>query len=182
MRRARTILESTCLQLAAIMRCAALLAAIAMGGLAMPEALAQGRGPRGDADFAADQATFQFLLEHRDAIQRQVTRVPAGVETLTESNDPAVAARLAEHVEAMHKRLLAGRGIHMRDPLFREIFRHADAIALKVEKTPRGVRVSETSADPYVVRLIQAHADVVSQFLKHGPSEVRSNHALPARP
>jgi hypothetical protein len=31
--------------------------------------------------------------------------------------------------------------------------------------TAQGVRVLETSLDPYVVRLIQAHADVVSAFL-----------------
>lgn len=47
--------------------------------------------------------------------------------------------------------------------------------------TPGGVRVVETSADAYVVKLIQAHAEVVSAFIANGRSEMMKNHALPPR-
>ena len=40
--------------------------------------------------------------------------------------------------------------------------------------------MTETSEDPYVVRLIQAHAGVVSLFVKNGFAEARANHAVPA--
>jgi hypothetical protein len=144
-------------------------------------ALAQRRGPRHDAERQRDMATFHFLLEHRQAIARNVTKLPDGVETVTESNDPEITAKLREHVEAMHRRLKDGRPIHMRDPLFREIFRNADKIKMTVEKTDKGLKVSETSQDSYVVRLIQAHADVLNQFLANGHEEVRKNHPLPPR-
>ncbi len=126
--------------------------------------------------------TFQFLLQHRGDITRQVTEVPGGVETLTESDDPDVATSLRAHVKAMYGRLESGRPIHMRDPLFREVFRHADKIRLTVEQTDKGLKVSETSDDPYVVRLIRAHAEVVNQFLANGHEEVRKNHLPPGQP
>ena len=52
---------------------------------------------------------------------------------------------------------------------------------MTVEKTAKGVKVAETSTDPYVARLIQAHAEVVSQFLANGHAEVRKNHPIPPR-
>jgi hypothetical protein len=81
----------------------------------------------------------------------------------------------------MHKRVEQGRPIHMRDPLFAAIFGNARKISMKVERTPKGVRVVETSTDPYVVKLIQAHADVLDRFIANGHAEVRKNHAVPAR-
>jgi hypothetical protein len=71
------------------------------------------------------------------------------------------------------------RPIHQRDPLFREIFRHTDQIEAQYERTPKGVRVVETSRDPYVVKLIQAHAQVVSAFIANGRSELMKNHPVP---
>jgi len=50
---------------------------------------------------------------------------------------------------------------------------------MKVERTKKGVRVVETSADPHVAKLIQAHADVLNRFIANGFAEVRSNHAAP---
>jgi uncharacterized protein YhhL (DUF1145 family) len=152
-------------------------AAIALLGSTIGHA--QPRGPRWDKEREADMGVFHYLLDHRKEITRKVTKVPTGVETVTESDRPEVAKNLHVHVEAMHKRLLKGRPIHMRDPLFREIFRHADQITLRVENTPKGVKVSETSKEPYVAKLIQAHADVLNEFLAKGHEEVRKNHPLP---
>jgi hypothetical protein len=72
--------------------------------------------------------------------------------------------------------------IHLRDPLFAEVFRHTDKMKFVYEKTEKGMRVTETSGDAYVVKLIQAHADVVSLFITNGFDEVRRNHDLPAKP
>ena len=79
----------------------------------------------------------------------------------------------------MKKRVEERRPIRMRDPLFAELFRHADKIQLKYEKTPKGVRVVETSQDAHVVALIQAHGGVVSLFVKNGFEEARKDHAVP---
>ena len=56
-----------------------------------------GRG-RNDPAMKADQTVFQFLLSHHEQIRRTITDRPDGVETLTESDDPAVAAKIVEHV------------------------------------------------------------------------------------
>jgi hypothetical protein len=149
----------------------------------VPVAGAQHRHGRhemaGDPAHAADMQVFHRLLEHRAEIRRQVTNIPGGVDTLTESDAPEIAALLQQHVDAMIARVKEGRGIHLRDPLFREIFRHAHSIAVTVDRTAAGVRVVETSNDPYVVKLLQAHASVVSAFLANGHAEMMKDHPLP---
>lgn len=142
----------------------------------------RGRGQRSDPRFAADHEGFFFLLDNRQAITRQVTKRDDGIETVTESRDPEVAVQLREHVAAMYDRVEKVNPIHMRDPLFREVFRHAKQIKMEMHDTAKGVRVVETSDDPYVAELIKAHADVVSLFIKNGRDELRKNHPLPPRP
>jgi hypothetical protein len=139
------------------------------------------RGGRQDAAFETDHTVFQFLLSSGDKIRRQIKNLPNGIETCTESDDPDIAGKIQEHVAAMYDRVKQNRPIHMRDPLFRELFRHVDKIKMTHEKTDKGVRVVETSEDPYVAKLLQEHAKVVSLFIKNGHAEARKNHALPTR-
>jgi hypothetical protein len=134
---------------------------------------------KGDATWAADSQTLTTLLTYRKYIRRQVTNRTDGVETLTESSNAAIAAKLQEHAEAMQRRLKEGRAINFNDPLFAEVFRNADKIKMTVERTKKGVRVTETSGDPGVAKLIQAQARVISLFLKNGHSEVMKTHAAP---
>lgn len=141
----------------------------------------QGRGPGGDPAFAADRDLFHALLTHRADIRREVKKTERGVETVTESDKPEVAALIQKHVASMEARVHEKNPIHLRDPLFAEVFRHADKITFDYEKTPKGMRVVEASDDPYVAKLIQAHADVVTLFLKNGHAEVQRNHAVPKR-
>lgn len=137
----------------------------------------QGRGP--DAQFAEDREVFHFLLEHHEQIRRKVTNRADGVETLTESDNPEIVTRIQEHVGQMAKRVHEGNPIRMRDPLFAELFRHADQIKIDYEKTAKGVKVTETSDNPDVVQLIQAHAEVVSGFVKRGFEEASRRHEVP---
>ena len=81
----------------------------------------------------------------------------------------------------MSARVKEARPIHQRDPLFREVFRHADKIVMEYDRTPKGVRVVETSSDPSVSRLIQAHADVVTALINNGHAEAMKNHPVPGR-
>jgi len=159
-----------------------LLAAAACAAHAQPFGRGRGRGgPPGDAQFAADRELFHYLLTNRDKIVREIKNLPEGVETLTESRDKQVAAAILRHVKSMYARMESERPIHRRDPLFDVLFRNADKITAKVERTDQGVRVRATSKDPYVAKLIQEHAKVVSLFLKNGPAEVRRNHPLPKK-
>ena len=140
-----------------------------------------GRGMMGDAAHAADMQLFHQLFAHRTEINRQVVAREDGIETVTESKNPEVTRLLQTHVAAMLARVKEGRPIHQRDPLFVELFKNADRIEARYELTAGGVRVVETSKDAYVVKLLQAHAEVVSAFLANGMSEAMKNHPVPPR-
>jgi hypothetical protein len=140
-----------------------------------------GRGMMGDGAHAADMLVFHQLFDHRTEITRHVLKREDGIETVTESTNLEVTRLLQTHVASMLARVKEERPIHRRDPLFAELFRYADRIEARHELTPGGVRVVETSQDPYVVKLLQAHADVVSAFIANGRSEMMKNHPLPPR-
>jgi cytochrome c556 len=129
----------------------------------------------------AETDLFRFLVDNRQTIQRKVTMLPNGVETVTESDIAQVRQNLIRHVESMHRRMKEGQIIHQRDPLFVELFKQADKITTRIERTEKGLKVRETSDDDYAVKVIQAHAEVVSLLLKNGRQELRKNHDVPPR-
>ena len=129
---------------------------------------------------AHDRDAFHALLAAHGDVRRTVELLPDGVATLTESDDPAVAARIVDHVEAMAGRLADGRRLRQWDPLFVALFDRGEGIELSVERTGHGVRVRETSADPQVVALIQAHAGAVDGFVARGFDAVHEAHPVPA--
>lgn len=140
----------------------------------------RGRGGHGqDAAHERDHQDFRFLLENHQKIKRSVQELPDGVKTVTESKDPVVADKIKTHVYWMKVRIEKRQPIRMRDPLFAELFKHTDQIKMSYEKTPNGVRVTETSDNPYVAQLIKAHAKVVSQFVARGFPEAMKNHSVP---
>ena len=147
----------------------------------------RGRGGRGrgggrgqnDPQFQRDRTVFQYLLANHKQIRRDVKKLPNGVETVTESDVPQVVAAIQEHVAAMHRRVTKKQPIRQRDPLFAALFRNAQWTAMTVKATPKGVHVVVTSEKKFVVPLIQAHAQVVSAFVKLGFAEARKNHAVP---
>ncbi|TWU44578.1 DsrE/DsrF-like family protein [Rubripirellula tenax] len=142
-----------------------------------------GRGVRhgNDDRYDEDHEVFQYLLQNHDQITRNVKELPDGVETLTESDVPEIAAKIKEHVEWMEYRIENTNPIRMRDPLFAEIFKHTDKIKMVRENTQKGVRVIETSDDAYVAKLIQAHAKVLTGFVERGFAEAMKNHAVPGK-
>jgi len=150
----------------------------------VPAASAQGPGKMAmmhgdDPTHMADMTLIHFLLDNGKQVTRTITDLPNGVVTVTESADPAIAAKIREHVGAMYRRLADNKPIHMRDPLFREMFANADKIVMRSEATEKGVRVTETSTDPKVAALIKAHAQVVSKFIENGRAEAMKNHPVP---
>lgn len=148
--------------------------------------MGMGPGMMNGSDMAAmrqDAMGLHALLDKRNEIERQVRDMSNGVETVTESDDPTVAKQIREHVAAMYKRLEKNEPLPMmaHDPLFVEVFKHAKQIRLKLEDTPKGLKVIETSDDPYVAKLIQAHARIVDAFIANGMDEVHREHAVPNR-
>jgi hypothetical protein len=143
---------------------------------------AAGRIAAGVNTMRQDRDVFHFLLANHDKITRTVTQLENGVSTVTESSDPQIAAKIQEHVASMYQRVEDGRPLRMWDDLYREIFRHADKIDMQITKTERGISVTETSDDEYVVKLIQTHAQVVTGFANRGFEEARLNHEPPRAP
>ena len=135
-----------------------------------------GRGPN-----QPDMRTIHALFADTTKVQRRVKEIPGGIEAFTESKDPKVVALLQEHVAAMKARLENGGRIRIWDPLYRVLFDHADKIDMRWESTPHGVKVVETSADPYVVRLIREHGKAVSGFVKEGIDGMHREHPAPPR-
>jgi hypothetical protein len=135
-----------------------------------------GMSGKSDTSMMADMEVFHFLLDNRADVRRTVTKLPNGIDTLTESDKPELAQKIKTHVSAMYSRLKDGRPIHQRDPLFVELFEHADQVEMNITYTDAGVRVVETSTDPAVAILLHKHADAVSGFIKNGMPEVMKNH------
>jgi YHS domain-containing protein len=126
-----------------------------------------------------DMKTIHALFDGHKQIARTVKEIADGVETYTESDDPKLQALIKEHVWAMQQRLAKHQPIRQWDPLFAELFKQADKIKMEVSATAKGMKVVETSTDAYVVKLIQAHAKGVSEFVKEGMPVMHKEHPLP---
>ena len=92
-----------------------------------------------------------------------------------------MAALIRNHVHAMKVRLEKDARIRQWDPIFVAIFDNAGRIRMEIVETPKGVRVRETSDDPWVARLIQTHAVMVSGFVARGSEESLLEHKPPAK-
>ena len=138
----------------------------------------KGRGGK-DETLTRDRDTFHFLLENHKAIKRTVKTLDNGVETVTESDAAEVTKKIQEHVPAMYERLKSGNGVRYWDPLFAEAFKHGKKMKMEITNTAKGVKVVETSDDPAVVKVIQAHAAVVTRFVEKGFAEARKEHPVP---
>ncbi|NNL66901.1 MAG: hypothetical protein HKP30_11700 [Myxococcales bacterium] len=126
------------------------------------------------------EATHALVHDYRGSIVREVEEIENGVITVTRSpEDPEAAAMLRRHVLEMKELLADGGRIRLWDPLFSEIFDRYDEVDMVVEELEDGVRVTETSNDPEVVKLIQAHARKVDDFVARGPAAVHEPTPLP---
>lgn len=159
---------------------------LALGGCATTRApgpdaarVAETTTPPAQGTLAYDKSIFNALFRDHAKIRREVREIDRGIEATTESDDPAVAARLLDHVTAMKGRLETGRRVRQWDPLYVAMFDHGAKVELEIIATPKGVRVRETSTDPKVVALIKAHAKVVSAFASVGPEEAGREHPVP---
>lgn len=145
----------------------------------------QGKGPGGkgkgaDKTFVADRDTFHFLLTNHKFITRTVKKLDNGVVTITESEKPDVAKKIQEHVPAMYERLKSGNGVRYWDPLFAAAFKHGKKMKMEITDTEKGLKVTETSDDAEVVKIIQLHADVVTKFVEKGFDEAHKEHPVSA--
>lgn len=110
-----------------------------------------------------------MLLNH-DRIKRTVTNLPNGIRTVTESDDPEIAATIASHVAGMGKRVKEGRDpdLPIQSPTLKIIFKNRDKITTTYESTPKGIVVVQTSDDAETVAALQKHAAEVTDLANRG--------------
>jgi hypothetical protein len=157
-----------------------------MMGQGMGQGMGAGMGHRHvgmltaqDANSAADMAVVMNLVHANTKIRRSVTRLPDGIRTVTESDDPRIAQDIKAHVASMSARLNDGKEFNIFSTTLPVIFDNAKNIKSTVEFTDKGAIVTRTSTDAQVVAALQGHADEVSELVKEGP--VAFHRGLDAR-
>jgi hypothetical protein len=166
-------------------------AAIAVAGVLATYAFAQhgpGFGPgrmgmmgmmgmgHGSATMTERHEIHDMFMSH-DQIRRSVTNLPNGIRTVTESDDPELAATIVSHVLGMGQRVKEGRDprLPIQSPTLQIIFRNKDKIATTHEPTKTGIIVVQTSDDPQTVAALQKHAAEVTDLVKRGMAAAHEN-------
>jgi hypothetical protein len=127
-------------------------------------------GMHGGSATRGERRDIHGLLFDHDRIKRTVTNLPDGIRTVTESDDPEVAATIKRHVAEMGKRVEEGRdpGLPIESPALRSIFRDKDKIKTAYETTEKGIIVVQTSTDASTVKALQDHAAEVTDLAQRG--------------
>lgn len=126
-----------------------------------------------DAGSAADMGLVHELLVNNQKIKRTVTKLPDGIRTVTESDDPRVAQAIKAHVTSMSQRLDEKREFNLFSTTLPVLFENKDKIRSTVTMTDRGSVVTRTSTDAKVVAALQAHAAEVTELVDEGMVAMR---------
>lgn len=123
-----------------------------------------------DSATRAQMSVIHELLFAHDRITRTVTNLPDGIRTVTESDDPAIARLLKEHVLTMNARVFANDdpGLPMESEALHAIFRNSDKIRTWTEMTAKGIVIVQTSRDAAIVAALHEHASEVSDLADRG--------------
>ncbi len=126
-----------------------------------------------DAGSAADMGLVHELLASNREIKRTVTRLPDGIKTQTESDNPQVVQAIKAHVDSMSERLKDGREFNIFSKTLPVLFENRDKIHSTVQLTDKGAVVTRTSSDPKVVAALHGHADEVTELVQDGMAAMR---------
>lgn len=154
-----------------------LIATALFSGMLVPAAHAQ---PKRDLMRDAHALVFDHT-----SVTRTVEKLSNGVRTITTTSNPAMLPVLRKHPRQMGELYQRGGMVRGWDPLFRELAAVSDKIKMEVKDIENGVEVLSTSDDAEVVKLIQAHAEKVSEMARRGAPAMQEATAIPpgyARP
>ena len=123
-----------------------------------------------DSATAAQMRVVHELVVNNERISRNVTNLPNGIRTVTESNDPRLARLIKEHVVSMDQRVRRADdpGLPMESAALHAIFLGKDRIATTIDTTAKGIVVVQTSNDSALVAALQQHAAEVTDLVKRG--------------
>lgn len=159
---------------------ASLTAALAAGAQQPSGMKGMGPGMMGmthdSATMALMMASHQLVMNH-DRIKRTVTNLANGVRTVTESDDPHVAALIKEHVATTVQRVQKGDDprLPMETPALHSVFTNNEKIRTSTEITANGVVVVQTSDDSSTVAALQKHASEVSELVEGGMAAMHAS-------
>lgn len=130
----------------------------------------------GPGSTEAETAELATMFHNHGAITRSVTNLPDGIDTLTESRDPALRASLVSHVAGMITRIEEGRDpqVPIQSPTLDTLFQNRALIETVLEPTDHGIRVIQTSDDRATVSALQTHAAEVSDMVARGMMAVHA--------
>ena len=120
-----------------------------------------------------DVSVVMDLVHNNTQIKRTVTKLPDGIRTVTESDDPKVAQAIKAHVASMSSRLKDGREFNIFSTTLPVIFDNADKIKSVVEMTDKGAVVTRTASDSKVAYAQNAALSVAQSAATHVTSAVR---------
>jgi hypothetical protein len=129
-----------------------------------------------DSTTMAEMGVIHELIVNHDRITRTVTNLPAGIRTVTESDDPQIAKSIKEHVASMDQRVSTSSDPFspIESPALRLILKNGDKIRTTIETTEKGVLVIQTSSDRETVAALQQHASEVSDLVQGGMMAMRA--------
>ncbi len=144
------------------------------GTMGMGPGMMMGMGH--DATTMSQLQVIHTLLVNHDRITRTVTNLPNGIRTVTESDDPALAAQIKGHAAAMTARVAKGDdpGLPIESPSVHAIFRDNKKIHTTYEATAKGIVVVQTSDDAKTVATLQQHAAEVTDLVRGGMAALQT--------
>jgi hypothetical protein len=142
----------------------------------MGEGAGHGRGRGGKGAVMPDAMR---LLHNHASLTRKTEEMPNGVRTVTTTADPRLLELLRGHPREMYNFYESGGVVRPHDPVFRELSRVADKVTMGFKDIENGIEVTATSEDPEVVKLIQAHARKVDDFVRRGMVALHEGAPLP---
>lgn len=131
----------------------------------------------------SEMATIHNLVDNRHDIQRIVNMTDDGISSTTWSENEEVSAWIKQHVAEMSALLESSGRIRQWDDLFVKVFDMRDSHTMEYHERDDGlgVVVEQYGINKCAIGLVQAHAKVVSAFIREGYEEVHKNHDVPAK-
>ncbi|MCC6242455.1 MAG: hypothetical protein IT353_06415, partial [Gemmatimonadaceae bacterium] len=138
----------------------------------------------GDSTTSAVMRVVHELMTNHDKLRRTVVNLPNGIRTITESDDPVMAAQIKSHVATTGAFVEKGHdpNLPMSTPSLHGVLRNGTKIVRRTEVTEKGVIVIETSDDVATVALMQAHAAEVTDLVKRGMAAMHETMSAPPAP
>ena len=136
-------------------------------------------GKQGKDTTEQEVRDLKEIFRSHKGISRVVSNITDGIVTTTEAEDETLRDAIISHVSMMVTRLEEGKNpeVIIQSPTLDALFAVHNEIDTEIELTDTGVRVIQTSSNPRVVALLQAHAAEVSDMSERGMQAVHERMA-----